>query len=172
MLDMTYGLGVFWRKLDETRYHLVRNDLDIERGDIHEDFRHMSFPDFHFDAVVLDPPYGGNSSNKNGFARSLYNNSQRESENVNGTLKFYFDGMLEAIRLLKKHGVLFVKCMDEIESGKQRRNHITIFNWAIEHGMVDDDLFMLVQEGHPVMRHDYQIHARKNNSFLWVFHKR
>lgn len=32
ILDMTYGLGVFWRKIDTSKYVLTKNDIDPERG--------------------------------------------------------------------------------------------------------------------------------------------
>jgi hypothetical protein len=86
-------------------------------------------------------------------------------------MKFYRDGMVEATRLLMPKGVLLVKCMDEIVGGKQHRNHITILSYAMEMGLVDEDLFVLVQKSQPTMRHSYQLHARKNNSYLWVFRK-
>ena len=33
------------------------------------------------------------------------------------------------------------------------------------------DLFILHRSAAPLMRHDHQVHARKNHSFLWIFRK-
>jgi hypothetical protein len=173
ILDMTYGLGVFWKKIDISKYAITMNDIDPSRGCLHQDFRHMDITlNNYYDIVVLDPPYAGHSNNKSGFVHSLYNNSERESETVEDTLSMYYKGMSEAKRLLKPKGLLMVKCMDEISGGKQRRNHITVLNMALELGYTDEDLFILVQKGVPVMRHTYQLHARKNNSYLWIFRRK
>ena len=177
VLDMTFGLGVFWKQLDQSKYKLIRNDIDASRGDIHEDFRKMSLPSEYFDAVVLDPPYasrGGVRGIKPSIDRGYNNHAKAFQLGIVGnakTMQFYRDGMTEACRLLKDGGLLFVKCMDEIMSGKQHRNHITILNFALEMGLTDVDMFILLQKTTPTMRHTYQLHARKNNSFLWVFGK-
>ena len=171
IIDMTWGKGVFWKNVDCSNYQLIKNDIDISRGDIHFDFRNTPYEDESFDMVVLDPPYASRSSNKNSFVGSLYNNANHHLDTVEDVLKFYLDGMTESFRLLKKNGYLMVKCMDEISGGKQKRNHISIWNDALNLGFIDEDLFILVQNKNPVMRHKYQLHARKNNSFLWVFKK-
>ncbi len=176
ILDMTYGLGTFWKNIDCSKYDLIKNDIDKSRGDVHFDFRNMPYitgfiEENYFDIIILDPPYASRSSNKNSFVGSLYNNANHNLNTVEDVLKFYLDGMKESFRLLKKNGYLMVKCMDEISGGKQKRNHISIWNDALKLGFTDEDLFILVQNKKPVMRHDHQFHARKNNSFLWVFRK-
>jgi hypothetical protein len=177
VVDMTWGKGVFWKKIEKSKYELIRNDIDPERGDVHFDFRKTDFECGSLDAVVLDPPYVGRSGSpmKASVDRN-YNNAKRVFEmGIFGTdmvMQLYKDGMLEAYRILRKNGFLFVKCMDEIMGGKQRRNHITVHNFALDMGFVDEDMFTLVQKNVPTMRHTYQDHARKNNSFLWVFRKK
>lgn len=179
VMDMTWGLGVFWKKIEQSKYRLIRNDIDPERGDIHQDFRCTGFQANEFYAIVLDPPYasrGGVRGLKSSIIDRGYNNRAKAFElGIIGnekTMQFYKDGMKEAYRILHSKGVLFVKCMDEIMGGKQCRNHITIWKYALELGFIDEDLFVLVQKSAPTMRHDYQLHARKNNSFLWVFRKK
>lgn len=176
VIDMTYGLGVFWKNVDLSGYKLVKNDIDPERGDVHEDFRQTHWEDGYFDAVILDPPYASRSGSliKASIDRG-YNNAKRAlKDGIYGTenvMQFYRDGINEAMRVVKPGGYIMVKCMDEIMGGKQQRNHITIWNYAQNTGLLDVDLFVLVQNGIPTMRHNYQLHARKNNSFLWVFQK-
>lgn len=172
ILDMTWGLGVFWRKVDVSKYDLIRNDIDLKRGDIHEDFRNMLLISNQFNMVILDPPYASRSSNKKSFVGSIYNNSKHHLNTVEDMLKFYHDGMIEAYRLLKTKGILCVKCMDEISGGKQQRNHFSIWKDALDIGFIDEDLFVLLNPKIPIMRHNHQDHARKNNSFMWVFRKR
>jgi tRNA G10 N-methylase Trm11 len=177
ILDMTWGLGVFWKGVDLSKYKLVRNDIDITRGDVHYDFRNTEFSDGSFDVVILDPPYARSSGSpmKASVDRGYNNWSRVFEQGIVGNeaiMKFYADGAKEAYRLLRKKGVLFVKCMDEINSGKQYRNHIRIWKDALAMGFIDLDMFTLVQKSIPTMRHPYQLHSRKNNSFLWVFRKK
>jgi len=83
----------------------------------------------------------------------------------------YERGMTEAARILKPEGTLWVKCADEIERSLQRRGHIEVFQIARGLGLIDEDFFVLMQEGPPVTNGKRQQHARKNCSFLWVFRK-
>ncbi len=60
-----------------------------------------------------------------------------------------------------------------IESGKQCWSHIEIKDLLeAEDFQIEDfqivDLLSLVQKTQPTMRVDYQKHARKNHSYLWV----
>jgi hypothetical protein len=171
VLDMTYGRGVFWKKADMSKIDLVRNDIAKDLGQYHDDFRNTRWADTEFDLVVLDPPYASRSSNKKGQIGKRYNNAQHGLATVEDMIRYYEDGMAEATRLLKKKGVLAVKCMDEVAGGKQRLNHVTILNTGIQMGLVVEDMFVLVQKGVPTMRHTYQLHARKNHSYFLVFRK-
>ena len=65
-----------------------------------------------------------------------------------------------------------MKCQDEIESGRQKRTHIEL--WEIttrEFGFLDEDLFTLLSTTRPAIRQTRQYHARKNSSYLWIFRK-
>lgn len=175
ILDMTYGLGVFWRSLPDLC--IVKNDIDAERGDIHYDFRDMPHEDECFDVVVLDPPYAGRSGSPiTGAIDRGYNIAERAHKHgIHGhdaVMALYFEGIEEAHRLLVTGGLLLVKCMDEIMGGRQRRSSIEIWERAMQLNFLDEDLFVLMQKGVPTMRHSYQIHARKNHSYLWIFRKR
>lgn len=173
---MTWGRGVFWKKIDQSKYNLVRNDMDNELGDTHFDFRNTTFNDKYFDAVVLDPPYASRSGSpiKSSIDRG-YNNEKRVKElgifGVSAMMDYYNDGIREAMRITKKNGVIVVKCMDEIMGGKQHLNHVTIINHWTNEGLIVEDFFVLVQKGTPTMRHPYQLHARKNHSYYIVFRK-
>jgi SAM-dependent methyltransferase len=163
--DVTYGKGRFWNKVDKTKYHLVATD--IETG---TDLRHLPHSGKSFDAVVLDPPYAHSSSTpiKPSIADTYNLNIISGRANIRA---LYVEGVKEARRVLKDGGILIVKCQDEIESGKQHWNHIDIMAQTDALGFEALDFFILVQQGRPAQRHPYQIHARKNHSYFWVFRK-
>ena len=171
VLDMTYGKGVFWRNVEG--YDLYTNDLDLELGEYSYDFADIEqFIANRFKAVVFDPPYASRSSNKNSLVGSMYKNKEHGIATVEGMMQSYRDGMSEAHKLLIDKGILIVKCQDEISSGKQQWNHITILNTANNIGFLAEDLFVMVRSSRPMMRHPYQLHARKNHSFWWIFRKK
>lgn len=174
ILDMTYGLGVFYRRINCNQFQITKNDIDPQRGDIHYDFRNIPIQDNTFDIIVLDPPYAGRSGSpiKGSIDRGYNIYSRSFEQGIFGheaVIDMYKAGLIEANRLVKPKGLIMVKTQDEIMGGVQRRSHIEIFDFAKQLGLIDEDLFVLVQNGTPTMRHDYQLHARKNNSFLWIF---
>src|SRR3990167_2780634 len=174
VLDMTYGKGVFWRKVNEADWDLVRNDIASDRGEYHYDFRHIQWLDASFDAVVLDPPYIYHSGavHKEGGMHTDYRNDERAMEGIYGVPavdSMFQDGMDEARRLLRPGGHCIVKCMDQIVGGYQVWQHITLLQMAEKMGYIPKDLFVLVRNGPVIMRHPHQIHARKNHSYFLVF---
>jgi tRNA G10 N-methylase Trm11 len=176
ILDMTWGMGRFWQNVDLSGYDLLRNDIDPARGDVHFDFREMSLPDSSFDIIVLDPPYMFGAGGKDSVMDHEYKNGMyrqnKDEKGIKAIINLYRDGMDEAYRMLKDDGLLMVKCMDLIQGRKQHRIHQQLWHIAVhDFQMVDEDLFVLVTSSSPIMRHNYQLHARKNNSFLWVFRK-
>lgn len=50
--DVTYGRGVFWRKVPEGAFHLLPTDLSTGT-----DCRQLPYEDGSVDCVVFDPPY-------------------------------------------------------------------------------------------------------------------
>ena len=171
VLDMTYGRGVFWKNVDLRNIILTRNDIAKDLGEYHDDFRKTQWRAKEFDMVVLDPPYASRSSNKQSLIGARYNNAKHKLDTVEDMIQYYSDGMTEGLRVLKEGSVLVVKCMDEVAGGKQRMNHITLIKVGWDMGFTLEDLFVLVQDGTPTMRHPYQLHARKNHSYFLVFRK-
>jgi tRNA G10 N-methylase Trm11 len=165
--DVTYGNGNFWKKVDTDKYDLYPSDL---KSGI--DFRHLPYVDETFDMVVIDPPYMHSSSTPIiETLDSTYRNNKRGGWGTNFVYSLYKDGMTEAKRVLNKNGILLIKCQDQVESGKNNFDHIVIYNMAMELNFLAEDLFVLTRIGQPMMRHSYQLHARKNHSYLWVFRK-
>ena len=173
--DVTYGKGVFWKKIAKGRYHLLASDLQSGT-----DFRSLPHKNGTIDCVVLDPPYmhtpGGTAHVGHQNYESYYRNNG--SGNGNGkkyheaVLDLYFSGGAEAFRVLKNNGIFIVKCADEVCANKQRLTHVELTNEYTNQGFVMEDLFVLIRNNRPgVSRMIKQIHARKNHSYFLVFRK-
>lgn len=57
--DVTFGKGVFWRKVDLSRFDFHASDI-LTCPKAKYDFRKLPYPSVSFDVVVLDPPYAHN----------------------------------------------------------------------------------------------------------------
>lgn len=167
--DVTYGKGVFWKKVDLKQYDFHPSDLITVPTALY-DFTKLPYKSKTFDVVVFDPPYAHNPG------KMMVNDNYKNSETTKGfyhkdIIDLYKKGMVEANRILKENGTLWVKCQDEIESSLQRWSHIEIFNIALnELNLIPKDLFVLTQNKKPFVQHT-QKHARKNHSYLWIFSK-
>lgn len=163
--DVTYGRGVFWQQIDQTKYEMLTTDLMTG-----VDFCDLPYEGQSIDALIFDPPYmhGGGKVGGKGIKESInrcYRNANTSHESV---VRLYAGGILESARVLRKRGVIIVKCQDEIESGKQRLSHVEIIQLLELLGFEVVDQFVLVQETVPTMRHNYQKSARKNHSHAIV----
>lgn len=167
--DVTYGKGVFWRDIDATKYDFYPSDM---KTCLHApyDFRCLSYQDASFDVVVFDPPYM-HGSGLEGFEKCYRNGETTKGMGHTDIMRMYEDGMGEATRILKRNGLLVVKCQDEIESGWQRWSHIEVYDIAQGLGMTAQDLFVLTRTQSPTIQFTAQRHARKNHSYMWVFRK-
>jgi methylase of polypeptide subunit release factors len=170
ILDLTYGKGVFWRKIDRSAICVTTNDL-VEPADHAYDLRQTEFPDNSFDVVVFDPPYMHTSGTvKESIAKCYNTNSSAVFKNQKDVDAFFVAGAAEAKRILKPKGILIVKCQDTIESAQPKWTHVKIMQMD---GFKCEDLFILVQTTTPAMsgRWTKQYHARKNHSYFIVLRK-
>ena len=180
--DVTYGKGVFWRKVRTEDYDL--HPSDIADG---VDCRDLPYEDESFDCVVFDPPYmegffrDGNSTKAGAGThqtfREHYSNGHEAPENRGGkwhaaVVDLYEQGGAEAHRVLREGGVLIVKCQDEVSANRQNLTHVEIINAYAQMGFFCKDLFVVVRPNRPGMsRLLKQVHARKNHSYFLVFIK-
>jgi hypothetical protein len=182
--DVTWGKGVFWRRVPEGLYDLHATDLQTG-----VDARELPYEDASFDCLVLDPPYMegffrrsaghlGGQGTHDAFRRHYSNGLP--TEHVEGAPK-YHDAVLdlymragtEAKRVLRDDGVLIVKCQDEVSANTQRLTHVEIINGLEAMGFHTKDLFVVVRPNKPgASRIVAQVHARKNHSYFLVFVKK
>jgi hypothetical protein len=161
--DVTFGKGVFWRNVDTSKYVLKPSDL-IDGID----FRSLPYEDGSIDALVLDPPYMHDGKTVHQALNENYRNNNEPTTSHASVIRLYCGGILEAARVLKKKGVIIIKCQDETEGGKQRFSHVELIELLGTLGFEVIDQFVLVQEHRPIMRHSYQKSARKNHSYALV----
>ena len=178
--DVTYGKGVFWRNVDQSKYRLMTTDIDTG-----VDCRDLPYRTRSVDCVVLDPPYmeGFYRRHKDHLAgggtydafRQHYSNGQRTAGGPKyhaAVLDLYFRAGREAHRVLTDNGVLIVKCQDEVSANRQNLTHVEIINEYEQIGFYTKDLFVVVRQNRPgVSRLKKQVHARKNHSYFLVFVK-
>jgi tRNA G10 N-methylase Trm11 len=178
--DVTYGQGVFWRNVPKGKYALKATD--IQTG---VDCRNLPYADGSIDCVVLDPPYmeglfrrdashlAGSGSYR--AFREFYSNGEETQGGPKwhqAVLDLYFKAGREAYRVLRKKGVLIVKCQDEVSAGRQNLTHIEVVNEYQSMGFYTKDLFVVVRSNPAsVSRLKKQVHARKNHSYFLVFVK-
>ena len=172
--DVTFGKGVFWRRIPTGRYDLRATDLLTGT-----DCRALPYSDGEIDCVVLDPPYmhspGGTAHDGSPFEVHYRNNgsgSQTASKYHEAVVDLYVEAGREACRVLRDRGVMIVKCQDEVCSNRQRFTHIEIIDAYAEMGLIAEDIFVAVRNNRPGMsRVVRQVHARKNHSYFVVFWK-
>lgn len=171
--DVTFGQGVFWKKVPSARYKLHASDLKTA-----VDCRALPYEGSSFDCVVFDPPYmhtPGGTAHQNHQNFELYylnNGASSEKKYHEAVLDLYFRGCAEAHRVLRAGGILIVKCQDEVCANKQRLTHVEIINELAGAGFLIEDLFVVVRRNKPgVSRILKQVHARKNHSYFLVFRK-
>jgi tRNA G10 N-methylase Trm11 len=174
--DVTYGKGVFWRKVNKKDYKVLRSDLSTG-----VDCRNLPYETGELDCVVLDPPYmhtpGGTAHSNHQNFESYYKNNQTgnktEKKYHEAVLDLYYNAGIEAKRVLKAKGIFIVKCQDEVCANKQRLTHVELINEYLKQGFICDDIFILIRRGKPgVSRMITQKHARKNHSYFLVFFKK
>ncbi len=178
--DVTYGTGIFWKKVPRSHYNLCPSDLKTG-----VDCRKLPYDDGMFDCVVLDPPYMeglfrrhssqlAGDGNYKAF-RTTYSNGDTHTDGPKyhaAVTDLYFKAGKEAKRVLKDEGILIVKCQDEVSANRQNLTHVEIINHYAELDFYCKDLFVVVRSNRPaVVRILKQVHARKNHSYFLVFVK-
>lgn len=173
--DITYGRGVFWKRVPRGCYRVL--GTDIKTG---IDCRNLPYEDSRFDCVVFDPPYMHTPGGTAHVNHQNYENYYANNIPLNGSEKKYHEAVLdlyfrtahEVKRVLKPEGIFIVKCGDEVCANQQRLTHVEIINEFATCDFIIEDLFIVLRNNRPgVSRILRQVHARKNHSYFLVFRK-
>jgi hypothetical protein len=188
VLDPTYGKGIFWRwtsygskvlpgmtiaddiyPCDDPYIELVGHDIRQDAVD----YRSLPYNYNSFDVVVLDPDYvapGGRATSTIGEFNDRYGlKAQYESP---ASLQMSINqGIDEAARVVTVQGIVMVKCMNYISSGKLWLGEYETITAGLKQGLVVEDIFVHQGDPGPQPEHARQMHARSNSSRLIVFRK-
>jgi hypothetical protein len=180
--DITFGRGVFWKKIPMDDYELVASDIKLGK-----DWSKLPSTDDSVDAVVFDPPYmeglyrqtkealagsGTHRAFQDAYSNGTTQSSNNERKYHDAVLEAYLKVIPEVKRILRVGGKFIVKCQDEVSANRQKLTHVELI-WAYEKlGFYCKDLFVVVRQNAPVVaRLIKQVHARKNHSYFLVFER-
>lgn len=195
--DVTFGLGVFWNKIDVSKYKVLPSDLYLKEETIRKyrhlnpqsgiDSKHLPYEDKSIDVIVFDPPYmesfyrkekeqiggtGTHSAFRRAYSSGKGNEQGETAKYHDAVTEMYVKSGFEASRVLKDKGIYIVKCQDEVSANKQRLTHVEIITAFEQLGFYCEDLFVVMRTNKPVIsRLKKQVHARKNHSYFLVFRK-
>lgn len=165
--DATYGRGVFWSEVDLPK---VASDISLMSGiDLVADALNPPFRESVFDAAVFDPPYfllGGEPRDYQKF----YNVHLRTGKGREYVLSMYRRFLDAVPRVLRPGGLVVVKCMNQVESGKLWPITYYVIRDALDRGYKLLDWLINVSKS-ARMRHPYQCHSRRNYSDWLIFKK-
>jgi hypothetical protein len=178
--DVTFGKGVFWQKVDTTKFDFRPTDLCHDDPKKRFDFRQLPYESGTVDVVALDPPYMHRPErllSGDPYRQTLdrrYRSHLTTGYTHADIMRLYRVGMAEACRVLRpRGGQVWVKCKNEVESGRSCWSIVELYQAAEGLGMFGRDLFTLLPTAWRARRprHGKQRHARKWCSYLWVFER-
>lgn len=174
-LDPTYGKGGWWKVWRPER--LVAHDKYQGPACDGVDYHALPEADGTFDLVAFDPPYCPPGGRKTSTVKGMHAayGMDRMPANPTETAEDIAAGMKECVRVLAPRGILLVKCMDYITSGRFQQGLLGVLLTARDLGIDHVDQF--VHAGtpgpQPTVNLDgsprRQVHARNVHSYLCVF---
>jgi hypothetical protein len=166
ILDATYGMGRFWNKSKDLWLRPVFSDRAMRPGvQIVADANCLPFADSTFHMAVLDPPYltGGKnpspSTNRSPSDMRAAYNLTTAPKGWAKMMHMYGVMIKEAARVSRKYVVV---------KGQDDSTHWFVRDLPIPTGLKLEDIHVVTTKNHVMMRHPYQLHARKNHSYFLV----
>lgn len=178
VIDLTYNTGKWWKVWSPPV--LVANDIDRRFGHFHEDYRErVGWQNDLFDLVAFDPPYQSQGGRKtstvkamnDAYGRGLSAKSPAENQ------EWINLGLAEAVRICEPRGVVLVKVMDYISSGKLWLGTYRTIDHALTLPVEVEAIYTHVGKAgpQPQVNRDgsprRQVHPRSNATTLLVLRK-
>lgn len=167
--DVTYGSGVFYKNRKRPEYCF---DLDPKFDFVVEaDSRKLPLESASINSLMFDPPFLTYIRNDSIMKRrfSGYWSYDELESHYKGTLK-------EAYRVLRKKGILVVKCQDLIHNHTMHPTHVNVINWTKDMFQIKDIFILAAKHRMPTNpRHkgnQTQKHARIFHSYFLVFKRK
>lgn len=173
-LDCTYSRGLFWKNLPPPK---IKSDIHPLNDDVLEaNSENLPFEDSSMKSIMCDLPFviAGKSYKTNKDGSSIIAKRFEGYSNYNDLKKNYYRTLKELYRICQENGFVVFKCQDSVSGGRNYFTHSMALNMAMEIGYYPRDLFILITKqrinsfGTKWLK---QEHARKHNSFFWVFEK-
>lgn len=164
ILDPTFGKGNWW-----TQWRSV----DLIANNRQWDFRACPWPDEMFDVVAYDPPYVAKGGRETSGIRDMDDAyGQYDCPATPALLQELInDGLTEMWRVAKTGGVVLVKCMNYISSGKLWLGAYYTLEHALGLGFRVEEVLTHVGDPGPQPPDRRQVHARNNASTMYVLRK-
>ena len=172
-VDVTYANGSFWKNLPQP---LLKFDIDPQTPDtICANSGLLPLTDNYAQSIMFDHPFltyvrqGRNHNTVMGKRFGGYWTYNELEEHYKATIN-------EAHRVLKKKGILTVKCQDIIHNHAMHCTHINVVDWAKNKFRLKD-LFVLAAKHRmpipPTLGHKPKVqkHARIHHSYFLVLEK-
>jgi len=172
VVDATFGKGNWWKRITRTDIQLIK--IDVLTGG---DFANTGLQSEIADAFLFDPPFLRSPKSAYGSVDRFRKNYNLESgcalRNHDDILRMYDGAAREASRVLKKRGLMIVKCQDHVSNGEPRLTHVDLVNRYPVHKLRFVDLFILHQIAPPKIppQNRGQLFARKNHSYFLIFER-
>lgn len=195
VIDLTWGSGIWWKKYrhpgpfiavcnDERKDGTLKtpplaDNITVATAD-YTALDESVFPTGMADVTVFDPPYvsiGGRETST--IPKFLESYGLRDAASHPRALHAYnMFGLCEACRITKPGGIVLVKCMDYVSSGKTQQ----ATRWMLDDAEEETPLRLVQRFIHvggpgpqPKVNLDgterRQVHARNNYSVLYIFKK-
>lgn len=178
IVDVTYGRGAWWTHYKHPG-RFTAHDIDTSIGGDGVDFTQLPENSRSVDAVFFDPPYvapGGRATSTIPAFNQAYGLVDVPKTPALAD-QLIASGVVETGRILKTGGLLFVKTMNYITSGRFHPGHRRVCAVAEAAGLVQVDEFVHHSGTGPQPSTNpdgtprRQVHARSAHSFLVVFKK-
>jgi hypothetical protein len=143
VLDPTWGRGTWWNWQSSAVPTRAVTGFD-RKTDPEFDFRKMDFiPDNSFDVVAFDPDYvapGGRKTSTIGEFNDRYG-LKDEYETPASLQQSINEGLTECARVVRPQGLILVKCMNYISSGRPVVGEYEVMKHAETLGLKVHDIF-------------------------------